>query len=110
MLTPLLALAMLTPAADTPITPVTSDVVELFINTDEGIGLCADIGDISDQVDALGVIAGDDVSFIFTMAVSYWQDSAENGFGEGAAMTAEAEALFRSWAFDCGGRIETTLP
>lgn len=109
MITPLLALALLAPT-DTPIEPVDQNLVELFTSTSDGQDLCTNIGDISDLVDTLGIIAGEDVSFIFDMAVSYWQQSAEEGVGEGAAMTLEAEDLFRSWAYDCGGRIETPLP
>lgn len=111
MITPLLALALVVPAPqDSEIEPVDQALVELFMAHPDGQQLCSDIGDISDNVDALGVIAGEDLSFIFDMAVSYWQQSAEEGVGEGAAMTLEAEDLFRSWAYDCGGRIEVSLP
>ena len=109
MIIPLLALTLLAPA-DTPIEPVPEAMIELFVAAPEGVELCADIGEISAMVDTLGVTLGEDVSFVFTMAVSYWQDSAEEGFGPAAAMTMEAEDAFRAWAFDCGGRPETNLP
>ena len=109
MITPLLALALLAPA-DTPIEEVPEAFVEIFVDSPQGAELCGDVGEISNLVDVLGTIAGEDLSFIFDMAVSYWQQSAEEGVGPGAAMTLEAEDAFRSWAYSCAGRIEIDLP
>lgn len=106
MITPLLALTLLAPA-DSPIEPVDEAFVELFLSSTDAATVCDDIAEFSDLVDTLGVISGgEDLGPLFDMAVSYWQDSAEEGVGPTAAMTAEAETTFRSWVYDCGGRIE----
>lgn len=91
---------------DTPIVPLDHTTVEAFIATPDAVSLCSDIGTISSQVDQLGVLMGGDASFVFTMAVSYWQDMAEQGIGPSAAMTVEGESLFRAWVYDCAGRVD----
>jgi hypothetical protein len=103
--TALAALALIAPT-DTPIEPLESSVVEFFLASPDGTEICAQIGEMSDLVDVFGVALDQDVSLIFDMAVTYFQRSAEEGWGETAAMTLEAEDYFRSWAYDCGGRIE----
>lgn len=91
---------------DTPIEPVDSALVQLFLASPDAESLCINIGTISDQVDTLGELMGSDASLVFEMAAAYWQDMAESGVGPNAAMTAEGEDLFRSWVYDCGGRAE----
>jgi hypothetical protein len=105
LFTAALLLASAGGGSDTPIEPLETPVVASFLATPEAVGLCADIGILSDQIDAFGVMLDTDASFIFEMAVSYWQDKAEEGYGDSAAMTVEAQTLFRAWIYDCGGRV-----
>jgi hypothetical protein len=93
-------------AADSPIEPIDSGVIEIFMALPEADEICAQVGEISALVDTLVAYAGPDASFIFDAAVAYFQHSAEEGFGPNAAMTPEAEDVFRAWAYDCGGRTE----
>lgn len=109
VLTPFAASATSSGGDDTPIEPVESDFVMLYLATPEADALCAQVGEMSDLIDLFGVSLGGDSAFIFDMAAAFWQDAAESGVGKSAAMTLEAETLFRAWVYDCGGRVDTSV-
>ncbi|HXH32851.1 MAG TPA: hypothetical protein VNJ54_00405 [Plantibacter sp.] len=99
MFTALIALAALIYPADTPIEPITSDLIQLGIDNGTFNEMCLTYGPALFEMDAaLLTTTPEDVLFITD---SYAVRSFEQAYDEAARMTLEAEALFLDYLHTC---------
>ncbi|HXH32847.1 MAG TPA: hypothetical protein VNJ54_00385 [Plantibacter sp.] len=97
MFTTLLALAALIYPADTPIEPITSDLIQLGIANGTFNEMC-DL--YAPALYGMDIAMGDPEIAIF-VTDSYAVRSFEQGYDEAARMTVEAEALFLDYLHTC---------
>ncbi len=97
MFTTLIALAALSFPADTPIEPITSDLIELGIETGLLDEMCDAFGPAVYQMD----VAMGDPELTMFIADAVAVRSFEQGYDEAARMTVEAEEVFLDYLHTC---------
>lgn len=99
----LAALALLAPAEDTPIEPIDSTMISIALTLPEWEPVCVGYAAADGLVLELSLTIGDPLAYttLMGMADAYFLAMFEDGVGENAALTAEAEELLLDALHGC---------